>query len=205
MVGILLAQPVARCSVRLALRDDAARPSGGRVALTAVVLAVLLGGTVLLIGLRPATAGVAWVAGAGVVVAGVDLLSHRIPDRVTLPAAVVCVAAFLADAAVEGTWPALLRAVLAGAVTFGVAALAAAVAPSGLGFGDVKLLGLVGLVLGWIGWDVLLAGVFLGFLTGAVVSLVLLATRRAGWRTALPFAPPLLVGAALALALQGPV
>jgi leader peptidase (prepilin peptidase)/N-methyltransferase len=52
---------------------------------------------------------------------------------------------------------------------------------------------------------VLLVGVFLGLLTGAVVSLVLLATRRAGWRTALPFGPPLLTGAVIALALAGPV
>jgi leader peptidase (prepilin peptidase) / N-methyltransferase len=34
---------------------------------------------------------------------------------------------------------------------------------------------------------------------------VLLATGRAGWRTALPFGPPLLVGAVLALALESPV
>ena len=32
----------------------------------------------------------------------------------------------------------------------------------------------------------------------------LLATRRAGWRTALPFGPPLLAGAVLALALGTP-
>ena len=65
----------------------------------------------------------------------------------------------------------------------------------------MKLLGLLGLVLGWFGWGVLLAGVFLGLLVGAVVSLVLLVIRRAGWRTAMPFGPPLLVGAVLALAL----
>ena len=59
----------------------------------------------------------------------------------------------------------------------------------------MKLLGLLGLLLGWVGWGVLLAGVFLGLLTGALVSLALLATRRAGWRTALPFGPPLLAGA----------
>jgi leader peptidase (prepilin peptidase)/N-methyltransferase len=47
----------------------------------------------------------------------------------------------------------------------------------------------------------LLRGVFLGLLTGGVVSVVLRATRRAGWRTALPFGPPLLAGAVLALAL----
>jgi leader peptidase (prepilin peptidase) / N-methyltransferase len=38
-----------------------------------------------------------------------------------------------------------------------------------------------------------------------VVSLALLATRRAGWRTRVPFGPPLLVGAYLALWLAGPV
>ena len=51
---------------------------------------------------------------------------------------------------------------------------------------------------------VVLAGIFLGLLTGALASLVLLAARRASWRTALPFAPPLMTGAVLALALAGP-
>jgi leader peptidase (prepilin peptidase)/N-methyltransferase len=45
--------------------------------------------------------------------------------------------------------------------------------------------------------------VFLGLVVGALAAVALLATRRAGWRTALPFGPPLLIGAALALALHG--
>jgi leader peptidase (prepilin peptidase)/N-methyltransferase len=121
------------------------------------------------------------------------------------PTVAVCAAAFAVDAVVLGTWPALLRAVLAAAVAFGVAAVAASLSPAGLGFGDVKLLGLIGLVLGWVGWETLATGVFLGLLTGALIAVALLATRRAGWRTALPFGPPLLVGAALALALHGPL
>jgi leader peptidase (prepilin peptidase)/N-methyltransferase len=68
----------------------------------------------------------------------------------------------------------------------------------------VKLLALLGLVLGWVGWGVLLAGIFLGLVVGSLVSVVLLLTRRAGWRTALPLGPPLLTGAVLALAVQGP-
>ncbi len=196
---------LARAAVRLATRDDAARPSGARVLLSGAVLAVLLCGAVLLTGARPAGFALAWAAGAAVVLAQVDLAVHRLPDRVTLPAAAVCAAALLADAALLGTWPALLRALLAALAAGGIALTAALAAPAGLGLGDVKLLALLGLVLGWAGWGVLLAGVFLGLLAGAAVSLLLVATRRAGWRTALPFGPPLLLGAVLALAVEGPL
>jgi leader peptidase (prepilin peptidase)/N-methyltransferase len=146
---------LARVSVRLAARDERARPSPPRVVLTTALFAGLLAGAVELTGARPATAALAWAAGAAVVLGAVDLASHRLPDRVTYPAAVVCAAAFVVDAA----------------------------------------------VLGWFWWGVLLAGVFLGLLTGGLVSVALLATRRAGWRTALPFGPPLMAGAVLALAL----
>lgn len=194
---------LALVAARLAARDDAARPTPGRTAVVTAALAGLLVAAVLLTGLRPATAAFAWAAGAAVVLAAVDLASHRLPDRVTYPAAAVVATALLLDAGVLGTWAALLRAVLAAAAAFGVAALAAALSPAGLGFGDVKLLGLIGLLLGWVGWGALLAGVFLGLLTGALVSLALLATRRVGWRTAVPFGPPLIVGAVMALALTG--
>jgi leader peptidase (prepilin peptidase) / N-methyltransferase len=201
LVAVLAGPWAARAAVRLAKRDGTAVPSVTRVGATTALLAALLAGSVELLGLRPATAALAWAAGAAVVLGSVDLLCHRLPDRVTYPAVLVCAAAFLVDAAVLGTWGALLRAVVAAVVSFGVGVLAASVSPDGFGFGDVKLLGLLGLVLGWFGWGVLMTGVFLGLLTGALVSLLLLATRRAGWRTAIPFGPPLLAGAVLTLAL----
>jgi leader peptidase (prepilin peptidase)/N-methyltransferase len=200
-VAVVLGPWLARVAARLAARDDRARASTVQVAVMTALLAGLLAGAVELAGLRPATVALAWAAGAGVVLGAVDLASHRLPDRVTYPAAVVCAAALLVDAALLGSWGALLRAVAAAVAAFALAAGAAALPGQGLGFGDVKLLGLLGLVLGWMGWGVLLAGVFLGLLTGALLSLALVATRRAGWRTALPFGPPLLIGAVLALAL----
>jgi leader peptidase (prepilin peptidase)/N-methyltransferase len=205
LLGLVSGPWLARVAARLAVRDRGGRPSLVAVVLTAVLSAVLLPGAVALTGPRPATAALVWLAGAALVLGAVDLAGHRLPDVVTYPACAVCGTALVADAALLGTWPALLRGVLAAAAAFGLAALGAAVSPEGLGFGDVKLLGLLGLVLGWVGWGVLLAGVFVGLLCGALVSLLLLATRRAGWRTALPFGPPLLLGAAVALAVAGPV
>ena len=201
LVAVLLGPWLARVAVRLAARNDAAVPSAARIGVMTALLAGLLAGSVELSGLRPATAALAWAAGAAVVLGAVDLAVHRLPDRVTYPAAAVCVAAFLVDAVVLGSWGALARALAAGAAAFAVATAVRVLAPDGFGFGDVKLLGLLGLVLGWFGWGVLMAGVFLGLLTGAMVSLGLLATRRVGWRTAIPFGPPLLVGAVLVLAL----
>ena len=201
LVALLLGPWLARVAVRLAAREPTAVPSAVRAGVMTAVLAGLLAGAVLLTGARPATVALAWAAGAAVVLGAVDLLSHRLPDRVTYPAAAVCAAALLVDAAVLGTWGPFLRALTAAAAAFAVGVLAAALSPDGFGFGDVKLLGLLGLVLGWFGWGVLLTGVFLGLLTGALVSVLLLATRRAGWRTAIPFGPPLLAGAVLVLLL----
>ena len=204
LVGALVLGPwLARVSVRLARRDDAASASPLPTALTGVLVALVLAGALLVGGVRPATVALAWIGVAGVVLAAVDLAVHRLPDRVTLPAYAAVTTALLVDALALGTWPALLRAVLAGAAAFGLAAAAAVLSPRGLGFGDVKLLGLLGLVLGWVGWSVLLAGVLLGLVAGAAASLTLIVAGRAGWRTALPFGPPVLVGAVLALTLQG--
>jgi leader peptidase (prepilin peptidase) / N-methyltransferase len=199
LVAVVGGPWLARIAARLAARDETARADRLHTVAVTVAFAVLVAGAVLVTAPRPATLALAWAAGAAVVLAAVDLTSHRLPDRVTYPAGAVCTAALLVDAAVLGSWGAFLRALAAAVVAFTVAYLVAAIAPAALGLGDVKLLGLLGLVLGWFGWGVLLAGVFLGLLTGALVSLALLVTRRAGWRTAVPFGPPLLLGAALAL------
>jgi leader peptidase (prepilin peptidase)/N-methyltransferase len=200
VLGALALGPwLARVAARLAARDDTARAPVAQTVVMTLLFATLSAGAVLLTGQRPATAALVWAAGAGVVLVRVDLATHRLPDRVTYPTAAVCVGAFVVDAAVLGSWAALVRALAAAAAAFAVSFAVAAISPEALGLGDVKLLGLIGLVLGWFGWGVLLAGVFLGLLTGAVASLVLLAARRAGWRTALPFGPPLLLGAVLAL------
>jgi leader peptidase (prepilin peptidase) / N-methyltransferase len=205
VLGLLLGPWLAATTVRSAERDPAARPGPLRIAVTSVLGAAGLAGATLLTGLRPAVVALGWSAAAAVVLAGVDLLCHRLPDRVTYPTVVACSVALLTDAAVTGAWGAVARAAVAAVVALALATLARLASPGGLGGGDVKLLGLLGLVLGWAGWGVLMAGVFLGFLAGALGSLLLIAVGRAGWRTRVAFGPPLLIGACLALALAAPL
>ena len=77
--------------------------------------------------------------------------------------------------------------------------------PGGMGFGDVKLAGLLGLYLGWLGWAEVGIGTFAGFLLGGLTGAVLLLARRAGRRTALPFGPAMLAGALVAVFLASPI
>jgi leader peptidase (prepilin peptidase)/N-methyltransferase len=71
--------------------------------------------------------------------------------------------------------------------------------PAGMGFGDVKLSGVLGLYLGWLGWGVWAAGLFLGFLIGGLYGIALLLRGRGGRKTAVPFGPFMLLGVLLAV------
>jgi leader peptidase (prepilin peptidase)/N-methyltransferase len=214
VLGLLLGPWLAATTVRLTDRratadpPEARSPAGltaVRVVVTSLLVAAAVAAAPALAGVRPATVALAWFGAAAVVLAGVDLAAHRLPDRVTHPTAVVCATALVVDAGATGAWGALVRALAGAVVAYGLATLARLVSPGSLGGGDGTLLGLLGLVLGWAGWGVLMAGVFAGFLIGALGSLLLIAVGRAGWRTRIAFGPPLLAGAYVALALAGPL
>jgi leader peptidase (prepilin peptidase)/N-methyltransferase len=140
-----------------------------------------------------------YLAVVGVLLAVIDLGHRLLPDRVVLPSLGIAAALLAAAAAGHGDWAALARAGIAAVVLFLVFLVLALVAPSGMGFGDVKLAALLGLYLGWLGWNAVLVGAVAGFLVQAVLALGLLATRRIGLRGELPFGPAMLVGAALAI------
>jgi leader peptidase (prepilin peptidase)/N-methyltransferase len=85
------------------------------------------------------------------------------------------------------------------AVLYAFYFLLAFIYPSGMGFGDVKLAGVLGLYLGWLGWAEVVTGGFLGFLFGGVVGGLLMAVHRAGRKTQIPFGPFMLAGAFVAI------
>lgn len=140
-----------------------------------------------------------WLA---VALVWIDADVHRLPDGLVLPAYPALGALVALGAAGLGDWGSLLRAVACMAGLFALYLVMAWISPSSLGFGDVKLAGLIGLVLGWIGVPQALLGVLAGFLVGGVVALVMLAGRRVGLRSHIAFGPAMLVGAFLALGLE---
>ncbi len=169
--------------------------------LLVLVTAVLCALTAWRLGPVPELPAFLVLAVSGVLLAAIDLRHHLLPDRVVLPTLVAGAVMLAGAAAVEGEWPALMRALLAAAAVFGVLLAMALVSPAGMGMGDVKLGAVLGLHLGWLGWPQVVTGLFAGFLLQAVLALGLLAVRRVGLRAELPFGPALLLGAGLVVLL----
>ena len=104
----------------------------------------------------------------------IDLDTKRLPNAIVLPSYVVALVLFLLPAAIDGRWDDYLRAVLAGAALFAFYFLLAFIYPAGMGFGDVKLAGVLGIYLGWISWALVALGTFSAFLLGAVVGIAVI-------------------------------
>jgi leader peptidase (prepilin peptidase)/N-methyltransferase len=139
-----------------------------------------------------------YLAAISVALTLIDLDVRRLPDAIVLPSypvAVVLLALASLNPGGTADWGALVRAVVGGVVLFVVYFLLLIVYPKGMGFGDVKLAGVLGLYLGWVGWGALVVGWFAAFLLGGVFSIVLLVTGRAGRKSSVPFGPWMLAGA----------
>ena len=136
----------------------------------------------------------------------VDLQTMRLPNRILGPLTIAVLASFLLAAAVDGTWATLVRGLAAGATASGGLGLLHLIYPRGMGFGDVKLAFVLGLLMGWVSWGTLGLGLFLAVVLGAVIGVaVALASGGPIRGRQVPFGPFLVAGALLAVLLGEPV
>ncbi|WP_328325229.1 A24 family peptidase [Kribbella sp. NBC_00382] len=145
-----------------------------------------------------ASAGLAaWLvlAVAGSVLGYIDARTRYLPSAIIWPAYLLVGLALVIAALQTGEWGSLWRSAIAGAVGFGVFYLLWFVFPRGVGFGDVRLSGLLSIALGWLGWGELVAGLYGGFFLGAVIGIVLTAAKVFKRKQLFPFGPFMLVGA----------
>lgn len=133
-----------------------------------------------------------------------DLEEFRIVDRLNLRGSLALAVLLGVAAAVTGNVDGLLRGLLGAAAYFGGATLLwLLVRGRGFGAGDVKLAPLLGLYTAFISWDALGQAVFATAMIGGVIAIALIALGRAGMKTELPYGPPMVLGAWLAIILAG--
>lgn len=176
----------------------AARWCGGLAALAGGLLGWLLGLDAVL---------PAWLvlAVSGSILGYIDARTRFLPSIIIWPTYGLVGVALVVAAIATGEWGSLRRAAIAGAIGFAVFYVLWFAFPRGVGFGDVRLSGLLGLPLGWLGWGQFVSGLYGGFFLGAVVGIVLIATRVMTRKQMVPFGPFMLVGALAGVLLGAPL
>lgn len=147
----------------------------------------------------PALPAYLYFAAAGVALALIDINCHRLPDVIVLPAYPIILTLLGVAALIQRDGAAMERAVISAAGLFGGYFLLAFAYPAGMGFGDVKLAGVIGAVLGYLSWGTLAVGAFAGFALGSIFAVALMATRRVTRKSAVAFGPFMIAGALLAV------
>jgi prepilin signal peptidase PulO-like enzyme (type II secretory pathway) len=161
----------------------------------AVTMAVTSGALAWRLGGHAELPAYLYLAFVGSLLAFVDVAVKRLPDPYTLPSYLIG-PALLGIAALAGGRPVRLgHALIALAVLWAVYAVQHLFAPGAIGWGDVKLSGVLGLYLGWLGAPAWWLGVLAGFVLGGLYAAGLLITRRGSRKTEIPFGPFMLAGA----------
>jgi leader peptidase (prepilin peptidase) / N-methyltransferase len=159
--------------------------------------------------LTPATglrlAAYLYLAAISIALAAIDLDVHRLPNGIVLPGYAVGMVLLGGAAALEGDWWAIARMAIGGAALFLLYLVLAVVKPGGMGMGDVKLAGVLGVFLAALGWGPIVVGAAAAFLLGGIAGIVLLATRRVQRGGGIPFGPWMLLGAWIGIFAGGAV
>jgi leader peptidase (prepilin peptidase)/N-methyltransferase len=176
---------------------DCDAPISPRYPLVEVATAGLFGVMAYRFGFDAVLPAYLYLAAVGLALALIDLDCKRLPDALTLPSYPVALV-LLGAAALGGSGSGdFLRALLGGTAMFAVYFGLCSAYPAGMGFGDVKLAGFLGLYTAWLGWGAWAVGLFLGFFLGGVFGVILIALRKGGRKTAVPFGPFMLAGVLL--------
>jgi len=176
-------------------------PSGPRARLRLVELttAAVFGVLAARLGPTAELPAFLYIGAVGVALAFIDIEVRRLPNPLTLPSYPIAALLLGAAALAHHDGGGYLRALVGMAALYGFYLLLVVIHPAGMGFGDVKLAGVLGLYLGWLGWGTLVSGAFLGFLLGGLTGLALLAAGRATRKSSIPFGPYMLLGALAAI------
>jgi leader peptidase (prepilin peptidase)/N-methyltransferase len=135
----------------------------------------------------------------GVALAMIDFDCQRLPNSIVYPSYPVVAVLLSLASATTSDWGSLGRAAIGAAALFAFYLAIVIAYPAGMGFGDVKLSGILGGLLAYLSWSALVIGAFAGFLLGALVGVAVMMAGRGGRKTALPFGPFMIAGVFVAI------
>ena len=115
----------------------------------------------------------AYLVPLGVVLSYIDLTTRLLPTRLIAPSYAVITVLVALAAALERDPHLLVGAALGWLVVGGFYFVPWLLYPRGVGYGDVRLSGVLGIALGCVGWQAVLVGGWLGLFLGVVTGLVL--------------------------------
>lgn len=144
-----------------------------------------------------------YFAAISVALSVIDLDTQRLPNVIVLPSLIVGSVLLGASSLVSGDLGSLASAGTGMAGLFILYLIIALVSPRGMGFGDVKLAGVLGLYVGFLGVGPLLIGAFAAFVLGGLFGIGVMLARR-GRRHGIPFGPWMFAGAWVGI-LAGPM
>ena len=177
----------------------------GRPAVLAVVSGAVLGGFAVRFGADVALAAFAVFGLSLVAVSAVDLKRQIIPNRIIYPTLALLVPLLVLASAVDHQWGSLARAAIGGAASFVAFFVVHVIVPHGMGFGDVRLAGVIGLATGWLGLGHAFVALLGAFVLGAAIGVVAMVVTGAGRKARIPFGPFLAAGAVIAVVWGNPL
>ena len=184
---------------------DCGEPISVVYPLMEVTMAVLFGLVGWRVGLSWSLPGLLLMTWTLVVVSMIDLETRKIPNRLMYPLIPALLVLMVAAAFGDGVPQRALVVIAAGVGAFVLLLLIALVQRGGMGFGDVKLAGFIGLGLGYLGVGHVLLALFLSFLAGGLIGVMLMAAGKRGRKDKIPFGPYLALGALISLLVGAPI
>jgi len=174
-------------------------PISGRYPLVELTVAVMFALVAGAFDVSVLTVAFAYLAVITVALAAIDLEHRRLPDALTLPAYPALAVLIAIHAGVENDWWIAVRALIGAAIIGGVYLALWLAYPKGMGFGDVKAAGMLGLALGAVGWGPVAVGAIAGPLIGGVAGVAVMIRSRRGRGVMIPYGPWLIGGAWLGI------
>ncbi len=189
---IAVPEPEESAEDKVPYAEIGARPGlAWRAAMVCAFIGALIGGAV---GLDWALLFLVPLTPVGVALALIDWRTRLLPTRIIAPTYLVLIPLVVVAALASGDPRLLLRAAIGWALMGGIYVLMWVIYPAGMGYGDVRLSGILGIALGYLGFGQLALGGWSGFLLGGLGGLVLVALKVIDKKHN-PFGPWMLLGA----------